>query len=131
MNPEYEVSTINGKMLGFGEPLRVKQGRTGADAYFELEPDGGALGGAGGASSSRWWRWMGMRCRSRRRCRCCGWLRRSGFVRWWRWIAPGVWVLGEVRKHVQAAGMGMVVEYAGARELAADGCSRRTLSWEL
>jgi FtsP/CotA-like multicopper oxidase with cupredoxin domain len=27
---------------------------------------------------------------------------------------PGVWVLGEVRKHVQAAGMGIVVEYAGA-----------------
>lgn len=26
---------------------------------------------------------------------------------------PGVWVLGEVRKHVQAAGMGIVVEYAG------------------
>ncbi len=28
--------------------------------------------------------------------------------------SPGVWVLGEVRKHVQAAGMGMVMEYAGA-----------------
>jgi FtsP/CotA-like multicopper oxidase with cupredoxin domain len=28
--------------------------------------------------------------------------------------APGVWVLGEVRKHVQAAGMGIVVEYVGA-----------------
>jgi FtsP/CotA-like multicopper oxidase with cupredoxin domain len=28
--------------------------------------------------------------------------------------APGVWVLGEVRKHVQAMGMGIVVEYAGA-----------------
>ncbi len=26
---------------------------------------------------------------------------------------PGVWVLGEVRKHIQAAGMAMVVEYAG------------------
>ena len=26
MNPVYEVSTINGKMLGFGEPVRVKQG---------------------------------------------------------------------------------------------------------
>lgn len=26
---------------------------------------------------------------------------------------PGVWVLGEVRKHVMAAGMGVVVEYAG------------------
>src|SRR6201985_2072465 len=25
---------------------------------------------------------------------------------------PGVWVLGEVRKHVQAAGMAVVVEYA-------------------
>jgi len=25
MNPEYEVSTINGKMLGAGEPLRVKE----------------------------------------------------------------------------------------------------------
>jgi FtsP/CotA-like multicopper oxidase with cupredoxin domain len=27
---------------------------------------------------------------------------------------PGVWVFGEVRKHVQAAGMGIVFEYAGA-----------------
>jgi len=27
---------------------------------------------------------------------------------------PGVWVLGEVRKHVQAAGMGVVIEYADA-----------------
>jgi len=27
---------------------------------------------------------------------------------------PGVWVLGEVRKHIQAAGMGIVVEYAGS-----------------
>jgi FtsP/CotA-like multicopper oxidase with cupredoxin domain len=26
MNPVYDVSTINGKMLGFGEPVRVKQG---------------------------------------------------------------------------------------------------------
>jgi FtsP/CotA-like multicopper oxidase with cupredoxin domain len=27
---------------------------------------------------------------------------------------PGVWILGEVRKHVQAAGMGIVVEYANS-----------------
>lgn len=26
MNPAYEASTINGRALGFGEPLRVKQG---------------------------------------------------------------------------------------------------------
>ena len=27
---------------------------------------------------------------------------------------PGVWILGEVRKHIQSAGMGIVVEYANA-----------------
>jgi FtsP/CotA-like multicopper oxidase with cupredoxin domain len=27
---------------------------------------------------------------------------------------PGIWVLGEVRKHVHAAGMGIVIEYANA-----------------
>jgi FtsP/CotA-like multicopper oxidase with cupredoxin domain len=27
---------------------------------------------------------------------------------------PGVWVLGEVRKHVQASGMGVVIEYANS-----------------
>ena len=27
--------------------------------------------------------------------------------------SPGVWILGEVRRHVQAAGMGIVLEYAG------------------
>jgi FtsP/CotA-like multicopper oxidase with cupredoxin domain len=27
---------------------------------------------------------------------------------------PGVWVMGEVRKHVMAAGMGIAVEYAGS-----------------
>jgi FtsP/CotA-like multicopper oxidase with cupredoxin domain len=27
MNPTYEVTTINGKMLGFGEPIRVTQGQ--------------------------------------------------------------------------------------------------------
>jgi hypothetical protein len=27
MNPTYEVSTINGRTLGFGEPLRVRQGQ--------------------------------------------------------------------------------------------------------
>src|ERR1700679_1237210 len=26
---------------------------------------------------------------------------------------PGIWILGEVRKHIQAAGMGIVIEYAG------------------
>jgi hypothetical protein len=29
---------------------------------------------------------------------------------------PGVWVMGEVRKHIMSAGMGAVVEYAGCGE---------------
>ena len=29
--------------------------------------------------------------------------------------SPGVWILGEVRKHIQAAGMGIVVEYSGSK----------------
>jgi hypothetical protein len=27
---------------------------------------------------------------------------------------PGLWVLGEVRKHIQSAGMGIVIEYGAA-----------------
>jgi FtsP/CotA-like multicopper oxidase with cupredoxin domain len=27
---------------------------------------------------------------------------------------PGVWTLGEIRKHIMAAGMGIVIEYAGS-----------------
>ena len=27
---------------------------------------------------------------------------------------PGAWVLGEVRKHIKSAGMGIAVEYAGS-----------------
>jgi hypothetical protein len=43
-----------------------------------------------------------------------GWRRRSACERGGGDELAGAWVLGEVRKHVQAAGMGIVVEYAGA-----------------
>ena len=42
---------------------------------------------------------------------------------------PGVWVLGEVRKHIQAAGMGIVVEYAGSAGEPRGG-NRSTLAWD-
>jgi FtsP/CotA-like multicopper oxidase with cupredoxin domain len=42
---------------------------------------------------------------------------------------PGVWVLGEVRKHIQGAGMGMVVEYAGATGKP-QWVQQETLSWD-
>jgi len=43
--------------------------------------------------------------------------------------APGVWVLGEVRKHVQAAGMGIVVEYPNATG-AAKWIQPQELAWD-
>ena len=114
MNPVYDVSTINGKMLGFGEPLRVKQGERVLVHMLNSSADRGALDCAGGASSFRWWRWMGMRCRSRRRWSMLRLAPAERVCAVVEMNTPGVWVLGEVRKHVQAAGMGMVVEYAGA-----------------
>jgi len=113
MNPVYDVSTINGKMLGFGEPLRVKQGERVMLHVLNSSPtevhwvalaghkfkvvalDGNAVG----------------------RERVVDMLRLAPAERVSAVVtmdAPGVWVLGEVRKHVQAAGMGIVVEYAGA-----------------
>ena len=113
MNPEYEVSTINGKMLGFGEPLKVKQGERVLMHVLNSSPtevhwvaiaghrfrvialDGNAVGQVQTVEMLRL-------APAERVCAVV------------EMDAPGVWVLGEVRKHVQAAGMGMVVEYAGA-----------------
>ena len=111
--PVYDVSTVNGKMLGFGEPVRVKQGERVmlhvlnssptevhwvalAGHHFQvLALDGNAV----------------PQPRTVEMLRLAPAERVSAIV---EMNAPGVWVLGEVRKHVQAAGMGIVVEYAGA-----------------
>jgi len=42
---------------------------------------------------------------------------------------PGVWVLGEVRRHIRSAGMGIVVEYAG-RGGEPQWQQPETLSWD-
>ena len=47
-----------------------------------------------------------------RRCPCCGSRPRSASAPLVEMNNPGVWVLGEVRKHVQALGMAIAVEYA-------------------
>jgi len=113
MNPEYEVSTINGKMLGAGEPLRVKEHErvllhvvnasatevhwvAMAGHQFEvIALDGNTVPHAAKVPMLR----------------LAPAERVSAVV---RMDKPGVWVLGEVRKHIQAAGMGVMVEYAGA-----------------
>ena len=111
--PDYEVATINGKMLGFGEPVRVKQGERvmmhvlnssptevhwvalAGHAFQVVALDGNDL----------------PQPRTVPMLRLCPAERVSAIV---EMNAPGVWVLGEVRKHVYAMGMGIVVEYANA-----------------
>lgn len=111
--PDYEVSTINGKMLGFGEPVRVKQGERVMMHVLNSSPtevhwvalaghtfqvvalDGNAVPNPHTVPMLR----------------LAPAERVSAIV---DMNAPGVWVLGEVRKHVYAMGMGLVVEYANA-----------------
>jgi FtsP/CotA-like multicopper oxidase with cupredoxin domain len=113
MSPAYDVSTINGKMLGFGEPVRVKQGERVLLHVLN--------------SSATDVHWIALAGHSLRVIELDGnpvpqpqtvpMLRVAPAERVCAIVEmknPGVWVLGEVRKHVQAAGMGIVVEYAGA-----------------
>ncbi len=112
MNPAYEVSTINGKMMVAGEPLRVKQGERVLLHVLNSSPTEVhwlALAGHrfevvaldGNATPQRQTVEMLRLGPAERICAVV------------QMNTPGKWILGEVRKHVQAAGMAMVVEYAG------------------
>jgi len=105
MSPAYDVSTINGKMLGFGEPVRVKQGERVLLHVLN--------------SSATDVHWIALAGHSLRVIELDGnpvpqpqtvpMLRVAPAERVCAIVEmknPGVWVLGEVRKHVQAAGMG-------------------------
>jgi FtsP/CotA-like multicopper oxidase with cupredoxin domain len=112
MNPAYNFSTINGKMLGFGDPLKVKQGQRVLLHILNSSP-----------TDPHWISFSGHQfrvvaldgnpvpqpqmvpmLRLAPAERVCAIVEMSN---------PGVWVLGEVRKHIQSAGMGVVVEYSG------------------
>ena len=112
MNPSYDVSTINGKTLGFGEPLRVKAGQrlllhilnSSATEVHWL------------AFSGHTFEVIALDGNTLAQSRSVEMLRLAPAERVCAIVElknPGVWVLGEVRKHVQAAGMGIAVEYAG------------------
>jgi FtsP/CotA-like multicopper oxidase with cupredoxin domain len=113
MDPAYNVSTINGRVLGFGEPLRVKSGQ---QVRFEIlnssptEVHWIALAGhqfnviaLDGNQVVRPQRVPMLRLAPAERV--------SALV---EMNHPGAWILGEVRKHILAAGMGITVEYAGS-----------------
>ena len=113
MNPVYDVSTINGKMLGFGEPVRVKQGERVLIHLLNSSP-----------TEVHWIALAGHQFQvvaldgntvaqpqTVEMLRLAPAERVSAVV---EMKAPGKWVMGEVRKHIQSAGMGIVIEYAGS-----------------
>jgi FtsP/CotA-like multicopper oxidase with cupredoxin domain len=113
MNPVYEVSTINGKMLGFGEPVRVKQGQRVLMHVLNSSPTEVHWIALSGHS----FQVIALDGNAVAQPRTVSMLRLAPAERVSAIVEmnnPGVWVLGEVRKHIQAAGMGMVIEYAGA-----------------
>ncbi len=111
MNPAYDFSTINGKVLGFGEPLRVKQGKHVLLHILNSSP-----------TEVHWLALAGHQFRVIAldgnpvpQPQLVPMLRLAPAERVCAVVEmnnPGVWVLGEVRKHIQAAGMGIVVEYS-------------------
>ncbi len=113
MDPSYEVSTINGRVLGFGDPVRVKQGQR---VMFHILNSS--------ATEVHWLALAGHefqvvaldgnqvpRPQTVAMLRLAPAERVSALV---EMNHPGVWVMGEVRKHILSAGMGIAVEYAGS-----------------
>lgn len=112
MNPVYDVTTINGKVMGHGEPLRVKQGSSVLLHILNSSPtevhwialaghtfqivalDGNPVTTTASVPMLR----------LAPAERVCAVIKMNN---------PGVWVLGEVREHVKASGMAIVVEYQG------------------
>jgi FtsP/CotA-like multicopper oxidase with cupredoxin domain len=112
MNPSYEVSTINGKMLGAGDPIKVRQGQRLLLHLLNSSP-----------TDVHWIAFAGHRFQvialdgnavpkplAVDQLRLAPAERISALV---EMNSPGSWILGDVRKHVQAAGMGIVFEYEG------------------
>ena len=110
MNPSYNVATVNGKAMGFGEPLRVRQGQWVLLHILNSSP-----------TEVHWIAFAGHTFRvvaldgntvpnSKEvpMLRLAPAERVSALV---EMNNPGVWVLGEVRKHVQSLGMAIAVEY--------------------
>ena len=128
MNPAYDVATVNGRMLGSGEPLRVKAGQR---VLLHLLNSS--------ASETHWIALAGHRFqvialdgnpvpqpRTVAMLRLAPAERVSAVVTMDR---PGVWILGEVRTHIRTAGMGIAVEYAG-RGGAAQWEQPEALTWD-
>ncbi len=113
MMPAYDVSTINGKMLGFGDPIRVKPGERVLIHLLNSSPTEVHWIALSGHS----FQVIALDGNPVPNPQTLPMLRLAPAERVSAIVTmnnPGIWVLGEVRKHIQAAGMGIVLEYAAA-----------------
>lgn len=118
MNLSYAVATINGKTMGSGEPLRVKEGQRVLLHVLNSSP-----------TEVHWLAFSGHKFHvvsldgnAVPNPRTVSMLRLAPAERVCAIVDmdnPGVWVLGEARKHVQAIGMAIIVEYANRSDRAA------------
>jgi FtsP/CotA-like multicopper oxidase with cupredoxin domain len=114
MNPSYGAATINGKVMGFGEPLRVKQGQRILLHVLNSSPTEVHWIALAGHSL----RVVALDGNPVPTPRTVPMLRLAPAERVSAVVEmdnPGVWVLGEVRRHVQALGMAVAVEYANGQ----------------
>ena len=123
MDPAYDVSTINGRVLGFGEPLRVKAGQQVLFQILNSSPTEVHWI----ALSGHQFKVIALDGNQVPQPQLVSMLRLAPAERVSALVEmnhPGVWVLGEVRKHIMAAGMGIVVEYARQQRKAAVGSTQ-------
>jgi FtsP/CotA-like multicopper oxidase with cupredoxin domain len=113
MNPVYDVTTINGKMLGYGDPIQVQSGERVLMHVLNSSPTEVHWIALAGHS----FRVVALDGNEVPQPQTVSMLRLAPAERVSAIVEmnqPGVWILGEVRKHVQATGMGVVIEYANA-----------------
>jgi FtsP/CotA-like multicopper oxidase with cupredoxin domain len=113
MNPVYDVTTINGKMLGYGDPVKVKQGERVLIHILNSSPTEVHWISFSGHS----FKVIALDGNTVPQVQTVEMVRLSPAERVSVLVEmnnPGIWVLGEVRKHIQATGMGIVFEYANA-----------------
>jgi FtsP/CotA-like multicopper oxidase with cupredoxin domain len=112
MDVSYDYATINGKMLGAGEPIRVKEGQrvlfhvlnASATLTHWLACSGHTMQviAMDGNSVPIQKRVEAIRLAPAERIDVAVEMKK-----------PGVWILGETRDELRKAGMGIVIEYAG------------------
>ena len=113
MNPVYDVATINGKMLGSGDPVKVKQGERVMIHILNSSPTEVHWISVSGHS----FKVVALDGNPVAQTQTVSMIRLAPAERVSAIVEmnnPGVWVLGEVRRHVQASGMGVVIEYANS-----------------